>query len=157
MKSKITYRFYYITPRKKLNFDKINVFSINPTRSPINTQHNRSTVFFKGKSKGTIILENGTSKGSLNVSDSCISFVMRSPIFGVNDSVEEIENYESNQKISQKLNTHEFDIKTRKQNLIKRNNSHFNTIMSKHSEANTDEVSQKKTGKNNNKEQFKCL
>ena len=127
--------------------DRINVFLISPTKSPVHT-HNRSYHFTK--SKETILVnENATSKGTLNASDSCISFVMRSPIFGANgnDSVEEIANG-SNKKISKNgLNTNEnIEFTHKKQRIIQRNNSHFNTIMSKMSECNMDEISQKKSG-----------
>lgn len=79
-------------------------------------------------------------------SDSCISFVMRAPIFGGNsgnDSVDEIDNLASCKKvITSHGNMHDSTVK--KHNLIKRNNSHFNTIMSKLSDYNMDEISQKK-------------
>ena len=119
------------------------MFLINPTTSPVNNKNN-STHFFKNKSKETILYENATSKGSFNASDSCISFVMRSPIFGGNDSVEEINNMGSSNKITQKSNHDNENHTYQKHNLIKRNNSHFNTIMSKLSDANMDEISQKK-------------
>jgi hypothetical protein len=74
---------------------------------------------------------------------------MRSPIFGGSDSVEEMGSA-GNQKI--KINTHDnIEFTQKKQRLIQRNNSHFNTIMSKMSECNMDEVSQKKNGEKNKK------
>ena len=72
---------------------------------------------------------------------------MRSPIFGGNDSVEEIGNMQSINKIN-KSPMHDNENRTfPKHNLITRKNSHFNTIMSKHSEVNMDEISQKRNGK----------
>lgn len=125
--------------RKKFNFDKVNVFMLSPSKSPMHNNHNNNdspSRILKNKSRETFFGENATSKGSFRAEDSCISFVMRSPIFGDdgNDSVEEMNNnFGSNMKMNSNANVTE---SIKKHNLIKRNNSHFNTIMSKISDFN---------------------
>ena len=114
-----------------MDLKKINVFAISPSHSPCTSSSKYIRKY--EKSKETIAVNDQfTSKGSFLGSDSCISFVMRSPIFKGNvDTVEEIQ-------LTNGFCKSLHDSAGSKSSIIKRNNTHFNTIMSKMSNNNID-------------------